>query len=329
VKLLLELSMECESLARSEAISTAGSVGTRASIVLEEPGMTVIDTDADPVTLSERLALCHCVSEYLLSCTPEDLTASAKDIDVDGPIRVHTTRIGSSFNEIDLERVNSDIGALVGERAGVDIHTPRSEIRIVLSDHASVGRCVGRVDRSSYERRKVRYLPFNQPVSIHPKYARALVNLTRARSGGRVLDPFCGTGAIVLEAALAGYHAIGTDVSQKMIDGAQANLRSQDVEAELMRCDIGEMPEVVGDVAGVATDPPYGRSTSTDGEPLQALLSRALGACADVLAPGSFMAMALHDLGLIDGDRDFEVVETHPLWVHRSLTRHFCVLRRV
>jgi tRNA G10 N-methylase Trm11 len=79
----------------------------------------------------------------------------------------------------------------------------------------------------------------------------------------------------------------------------------------------------------VATDPPYGRSTSTDGEPLQALLSRALGACADVLAPGSFMAMALHDLGLIDGDRDFEVVETHPLWVHRSLTRHFCVLRRV
>jgi tRNA (guanine10-N2)-dimethyltransferase len=329
VKLLLELSMECESLARSEAISTAGSLGTRASIVHEEPGIVVIDTDADPTALSGRLALCHCVSEYLLSCAPADLMSSAEGIDVEGPIRVHTTRIGGNFGEIDLEQVNSDVGGLIGRRVGVDIHSPRSELRIVLSDHASVGRCISRVDRSSYERRKVRHLPFNHPISIHPKYARALVNLTSARSGGRVLDPFCGTGAIVLESVLAGYRAVGTDVSQKMVDGARANLRSQGVEAELMRCDIGDIPEIVGDVAGVATDPPYGRSSSTDGEPLPELMSRALDACAEVLVPGSFVTMALHDPGLIDGSDSFEIVETHPLWVHRSLTRHFCVLRMI
>ncbi len=328
MRLLLELSMECESLARSEALSTAETLGGAASIVSEEPGVVVIETEADPGALSERLALCHCVSEHLFSCAPDELMDTVRDIDVPGPVRVHSTRVGTSFPEVDLERTNAAVGELVCGRLGVDIHSPRSEVRVVLSEQACVGRCMGRIDRSSYERRKVRNLPFNHPISIHPKYARALVNLTRTRPGGRLLDPFCGTGAIVMEASLAGCYALGTDISQKMIEGARMNLRSLDIDAELLRCDIGKISRVVGDVSGIATDPPYGRSTSTDGEPLPELFSRALGACADVLNRGSRIAMAVPDPLLLDGNGDFETVEVHPMWVHKSLTRHFCILRR-
>ncbi len=329
MRLLLELSMECESLARSEALSTAETLGGAASVVSEEPGVVVIETGADPVALSERLALCHCVSEHLFSCAPDGLADTVRDIDVPGPVRVHSTRVGTSFPEVDLERTNAAVGELVRDRLGVDIHSPRSEVRVVLSEQADVGRCIGRIDRSSFEGRKVRNLPFNHPISIHPKFARALVNLTMTRQGGRLLDPFCGTGAIVMEASLAGCDAIGSDISQKMIEGARMNLQSLDIDAELLRCDIGEISRAVGNVSGVATDPPYGRSTSTDGEPLPELFSRALGACADVLDSGSRMAMAAHDPKLLEGSGDFEIVEVHPMWVHRSLTRHFCVLRRV
>ena len=329
MRLLFELSMECESLARSEVRSTTETLDAAASIVFEEPGMVVIETEADPAALSERLALCHCVSEHLFSCAPDELMDAARDVDVPGPVRVHSTRVGTSFPEVDLERTNAAVGGLVRDRLGVDIHSPRSEVRIVLSEQASVGRCMGRIDRSSYERRKVRNLPFNHPISIHPKYARALVNLTRTRPGGRLLDPFCGTGAIVAEASLAGFDAVGTDISQRMVEGARMNLRSLDIDAELLRCDIGEISRAVGDVSGVATDPPYGRSTSTDGEPLPELFSRALGACADVLKNGSRIAMAVPDPVLLEGSDDFETVEVHPMWVHRSLTRHFCVLRMV
>ena len=143
------------------------------------------------------------------------------------------------------------------------------------------------------------------------------------------MDPFCGTGAIVMEASLAGCDALGTDISQRMVEGARMNLQSLDIDAELQRCDIGEISKVVGNVSGVATDPPYGRSTSTDGEPLPELYIRALDACADVLNSGSRIAMAVHDPLLLEGNKDFETVEIHPMWVHRSLTRHFCVLRRV
>jgi len=39
-----------------------------------------------------------------------------------------------------------------------------------------------------------------------------------------LLDPFCGTGVLLQEAALMGYHVYGTDLSDKMIDFSQANL---------------------------------------------------------------------------------------------------------
>ncbi len=39
-----------------------------------------------------------------------------------------------------------------------------------------------------------------------------------------VLDPFCGTGVIMQEAALIGYDAYGTDLEQRMIDYSRANL---------------------------------------------------------------------------------------------------------
>jgi tRNA (guanine10-N2)-dimethyltransferase len=39
-----------------------------------------------------------------------------------------------------------------------------------------------------------------------------------------VLDPFCGTGVVLQEAALMGYQTYGTDIEQRMIDYTEANL---------------------------------------------------------------------------------------------------------
>jgi len=39
-----------------------------------------------------------------------------------------------------------------------------------------------------------------------------------------ILDPFCGTGVVLQEALLMGYHAYGSDLEQRMIDYSQVNL---------------------------------------------------------------------------------------------------------
>lgn len=75
---------------------------------------------------------------------------------------------------------------------------------------------------------------------LPPKLAQVIINLANGRllvedgttanshlplaSSHTVLDPFCGTGVILQEAALMGYTVYGTDLSPKMVDYSRANL---------------------------------------------------------------------------------------------------------
>jgi len=59
---------------------------------------------------------------------------------------------------------------------------------------------------------------------LPPKLAQIMINLANPPKASRVLDPFCGTGVILQEAALMGYDGYGTDLSEKMIDFTTQNL---------------------------------------------------------------------------------------------------------
>lgn len=62
---------------------------------------------------------------------------------------------------------------------------------------------------------------------LPPKLAQIMINLAHvppADTAARILDPFCGTGVVLQEAALRGYDVYGTDLSEKMIDYSSVNL---------------------------------------------------------------------------------------------------------
>lgn len=59
---------------------------------------------------------------------------------------------------------------------------------------------------------------------LPPKLAQIMLNLAAPAPGSRVLDPFCGTGVLLQEAALLGFPVSGTDLSAKMIRYARDNL---------------------------------------------------------------------------------------------------------
>lgn len=60
---------------------------------------------------------------------------------------------------------------------------------------------------------------------LPPKLAQIMINMAASgKHGGRLLDPFCGTGVLLQEAALLGYDVYGTDLSDKMIDYSRENL---------------------------------------------------------------------------------------------------------
>lgn len=61
---------------------------------------------------------------------------------------------------------------------------------------------------------------------LPPKLARILVNLSQAKVGDILLDPFCGSGTILMEAAHLGFtNFIGTDLSDKAINDTDRNLK--------------------------------------------------------------------------------------------------------
>lgn len=61
---------------------------------------------------------------------------------------------------------------------------------------------------------------------LPPKLARMMVNLARVPEGGTLLDSFCGSGTVPMEAGLAtkAAHIISSDVEAKQIDGTTKNL---------------------------------------------------------------------------------------------------------
>jgi tRNA G10 N-methylase Trm11 len=59
---------------------------------------------------------------------------------------------------------------------------------------------------------------------LPPKLAQTMLNLAQVRPGQVTLDPFCGTGVVLQEAALMGSNLYGTDVNERMVRYTRDNL---------------------------------------------------------------------------------------------------------
>ena len=188
--------------------------------------------------------------------------------------------------------------------------------------------------RTPLHQRAVRYRPFFSPISLPPVFARMLINLSRVSPGGILLDPFCGTGGILLESSFLGFRSIGTDLDVSMLEGAKKNLDHYDISAELARSDIGNLGQTlvergIGEVDGIATDMPYGRASTTFGENLADLTDRMLDSFNEILKHGDYVALVSSStLAVRLEHRSLRLVSCHRLKVHGSLNRYFIVFRK-
>jgi tRNA (guanine10-N2)-dimethyltransferase len=213
------------------------------------------------------------------------------------------------------------VAAIVAVGRKVDLRHPEVELRFVISDKVYFHVMLAEIDRPSFDRRKVAERPFFSPISLHPRYARALVNIAGVREGDLVLDPFCGTGGTLIEAAMIGARACGSDIDDEMIAGTAANMEHVGVKAERLEVlDIDDAPDAFPGMNAVLTDLPYGRSASTRKEGVPHLYSRAIPAMHACLGPGGSFGIVAP---LIMELQPLCARETHAQRVHRSLTRHY------
>jgi tRNA (guanine10-N2)-dimethyltransferase len=189
---------------------------------------------------------------------------------------------------------------------------------------------IAEINRSRFEERKVQNRPFFSPISLHPKLACSLVNLSSIKKDGILLDPFCGTGGLILEAGLIGAKVIGSDIEDKMIDGCKKTLDFYKVKNyELYHSDIGDIDKKINKVDSIVTDLPYGKSTTMKGEKMEQLYTRAFKSISKLLKDGGKAVIGLSNKELIRlGEEYLTMIERHDFRAHRSLIRYFVVYQK-
>ena len=86
------------------------------------------------------------------------------------------------------------------------------------------GKIVQRCDYKELERRDMQKPVRREELSISPRLAKIMINLSEVKENGILLDGFCGIGVILMEALNMGIKAIGIDKDKEAIAGAKKNL---------------------------------------------------------------------------------------------------------
>ena len=349
MQLAFELSGEYETLPKAETLACLDMSGTSYKEVVFKKGVLLIvevqlnekSLEALLKFLRERLAMTHRVLRVFALCEPSEEAVLNALCDAEDEIReflgneevcrgfaVRVRKRGLLPVKIDSMTLERRLGAEV-KRWGFSVrlkNPDRTICVLITKDVCVLGGVLQNMDKKQFLQRAPQARPFFMPGVLLPKFARALVNLSRVRSGGRFLDPFCGTGGILIEAALVGAEVFGCDILKRAVRGAAENLKFYGLKGEFAACDATALCLRDESVDAIATDPPYGRSTHMR-RPLERLYEDAISEMHRVLKKNHFV-IVLSNFKDVPHD-GFELLETHECYVHKSLTRYVNVLRKV
>ena len=156
----------------------------------------------------------------------------------------------------------------------INLENPDVELMIVLdgvSEHVFWGkRMISESPRDGWPLRVATERPFFKPISLDPRLARVALNLVINDNKKIICDPMCGTGGLLLEAAILNQPIIGIDLDLEMVLGSKSNLdwlNERQKTSNLQKVIHGnavDIKEILEEnkikIGGLVFDPPYGKN---------------------------------------------------------------------
>ena len=325
--LLLILSQEHDKLPLAElrAVLEIEEIETEMEIVC--PGLLILrNLDEDVFDdyfriFVRRLGYTHEVHQLIDECDYEDLDSAVKAIDwseyVDENFAVRVKRFNTEIDTVATERRVGHLILTNTENISVNLSDPKSFIRVV-AHQSRIYLCYGKyqLNKKYFEEMKPHKRPFFHPGCMSPKLARCMTNLARVKEGDVVLDPFCGTGGILIEAGLIGCKVIGCDIDWKMKKGTATNLEYAGItDYKTHVVDVREL-----------------EMYETCGEGASGIFSEFLQSIEHSMKKDALLVMASPhtlDIDSLLNDVGFILLERYEIKMHRSLTRIISVIAKI
>ena len=330
---LFILSGEDSTIPLGELDALVKTYSSSAKIRIEGRRVAFVEGDIDPAVISKRAAYIRLGGIHIGSVsTPREEEFRRLDFTRLPDFKSFAARI-TNFTETEVKQdVEATLGHVVKERfpsAEVSLeHPDMLVVGVFCEDAVHICGLDASSARKSWYCRRPRSRPFFHPSVLYPKFARMLVNLVQIKEGEMLLDPFCGTGSVLIEAGLMGIRSLGVDISRRMCTGALRNLKHFDMSSSsIVNGDSRYLPVI--QVDGVSTDLPYGITSSTHKRRIGDIAEGLLEDLKTILPKGRYACIVHPHYVSIPEGRRFEQVQEHKLYIHRSLTRIITLLKRV
>ena len=298
-------------------------------------GVSLIRGEIDPERIIERAAYVKEVGRLIAYYSVENINFAevAQKLKVFRlkDARVDAIRLKGYSSSLSLSKIEISLAREI-EKIGINATTKsKNLVRVIITEGVAIFGLLLSKKKGTFSNIKK---PFNRSGQIDQYLSRSLLNLSRARKNSTLLDPFCGTGGIVLEACLLGIaRPLCMDISEEMVLGSKTNFLAFNKCSSfcIARHDASRLPIIDESIDAIATDPPYGRASSTRKLGYDFIVSRFLEEAMRVLKRGSYIVYAgpyekkPHSFAL---DKGFKLVKRYAMYVHSSLSREIVVAKK-
>lgn len=337
------LSGEHETLPAAELKAIFEAEGYTYRVLEKLDQLLRVETDLKSVeAVKKRAAFTKLCGLELFTCKAEPSQAikALHSIKLDRILKkgesfaVRIKHVKTHASEVDGMSLERKLGAAIFEHvkgSKVNLQNPEKTFTGFLTDNKLVfGLKLADIPSKSFTDRRPKKKPFFHPSAMPPKLARCMVNLAKPKAGDLVFDPFCGTGSILIEAALIGCNVLGVDIQRRMALGSLKNFRHFGITPEGVIVADAKTPPVQR-VNCVVADPPYGRSATTYRRTTKRIIEDCLEAVHNLLGAKGHICMAAPknvDISQIGRGLGYNHVGSHMVYVHRSLTREIAVFEK-
>ena len=327
-KYLLELGGENTDLGKYEALELLKFEKYAPFLEKDYENIIVISTSKKiEESIIARLSMTKRISSIVFTSNKanvKDILNDLEEIKIDD-LNFAIRQIGGK--NLDSEKTAILIGEKIPKKNETNLDAPQVSILFYQNREFFISLKYAGIN-TGYKRclkHHISQRPYFSPIGIHPRIARAMINLSNCAKDKMLVDPFCGTGGILIEGADMGLKVAGIDLKEKMIEFSKGNLKHYGFRGNLINSDFKEISSL--EFGSIVCDPPYGIASTSGGEKIKELMKRSLDVFQKCMENKQRLVIAVSDSKMIKHESLIQIYKFE-WYIHKSLTRNIIVLEK-